>query len=102
MKQVRKKKVEASKRLKKGLKVRERGSFEASPKHRKAIVSARRLKPASAPALPAVRMEKVVPKTEIVPAKPEVDLETDETEELEPNPEQVQAEAVETENVEEA
>jgi RNA polymerase primary sigma factor len=52
------------------------------------------LKPASAPALPAVRLEKVVPKTEIVPTKPEVDLD----EEQEPNPEQLQAvaEVVET------
>ena len=101
MKQVRKKK-EQSKRQKKSLKVRERGAFEAGPKRRKAVVSARRLKPASAPALPAVHLEPAVPKTEILPEKPEVDLEQDETEEQEPNAEQLQTVAEETENVEEA
>ncbi len=101
MKQVRKKK-EQSKRPRKGLRVREHGEFEADRKHRRAGVSARRLKPASAPAFPAVRIEKVVPPTEIVPEKPEVDAEADEAEEQEPNQEQLQTVAEETENVEEA
>src|SRR5690349_20049536 len=94
LKQVRKKKAEKTRKVRREVKIRERGTFEAGGKHRKTVVSARRLKPASAPALPAVRLEKVVPKTEIVPTKPEVDLD----EEQEPNPELLQAvaEVVET------
>src|SRR5689334_22828547 len=81
MKQVRKKKVEKSRKVRRDVKVRERGSFEADTKHRKTVVTARRLKPASAPALPAVRLEKVVPKNEVIPEKPEVEAETDEEQE---------------------
>ena len=77
MKQVRKKKVEKSRKVRRDVKVRERGSFEADTKHRKTVVTARRLKPASALALPAVRLEKVVPKNEVIPEKPEVEAETD-------------------------